>query len=78
MSEIEETREKIITPPLLGRLNIYSNTPLTAENVVNELSKSLARHLENVMAIEYLYWYRRGLQPILSKGNGNIGMSYGE
>ena len=67
MSEIEETREKIIAPPLLGRLNIYSNTPLTAENIVNELSRSLARHLDNVMAIEYLYWYRRGLQPILGK-----------
>lgn len=67
MSEITDTKEKIIAPPLLGRLNIYSNTPLNEENIVAELSKVMASHLNNVVAIEYLYWYRRGLQPILGK-----------
>lgn len=66
MSE-STVNEKPIAPPLLGRLNIYSNTSLTDENVVDELSKTLASHLTNVAAIEYLYWYRRGLQPILEK-----------
>lgn len=66
MSEIDE-KNKPVAPLLLGRLNIYSNTSLTDENVVDELSKTLAFHLTNVAAIEYLYWYRRGLQPILEK-----------
>lgn len=66
MSEIT-TNEKVIAPPLTGRLNIYSNTPLNETNIIVELSKTLASHLTNVAAIEYLYWYRRGLQPILRK-----------
>ena len=66
MSEIT-TNEKIVAPPLVGRLNIYSNTPLDEQNIIVELSKVLASHLVNVIAIEYLYWYRRGLQPILGK-----------
>ena len=54
--------------PLFGRKQIFSNTyNLTAENIVAEISASLPRHLENQLCIEYLYWYRRGLQPILGK-----------
>lgn len=68
MSEIViEQNEKVIAPPLLGRLNIYSNTPLDEQNIIAELSKVMANHIVNVTAIEYLYWYRRGLQPILGK-----------
>ena len=66
MSEITQN-EKIVAPPLVGRLNIYSNTPIDEENIIDELSKVLASHFVNVIAIEYLYWYRRGLQPILGK-----------
>lgn len=54
--------------PLFGRKQIFSNTyNLTADNIVEEISASLPRHLENQLCIEYLYWYRRGLQPILGK-----------
>ena len=68
MSEIViEQNEKVIAPPLLGRLNIQSNTPLDEQNIIAELSKVMANHIINVTAIEYLYWYRRGLQPILGK-----------
>lgn len=54
--------------PLFGRNKIYSNIKnITANNIIDEISMSLARHIENMMCIEYLYWYRRGVQPILNK-----------
>lgn len=69
MSEINTERAYRETDlPLFGRKQIFSNTyDLTAENVIEEISASLPRHLENQLCIEYLYWYRRGMQPILEK-----------
>lgn len=54
--------------PLFGRKQIFSNTyDLNEDNIISEISTSLPLHLENQMCIEYLYWYRRGIQPILAK-----------
>jgi len=54
--------------PLFGRKQIFSNTyDLNEDNIITEISASLPLHLENQMCIEYLYWYRRGIQPILAK-----------
>ena len=63
---IEIVRETDL--PLFGRKQIFSNTyDLNEDNIISEISTSLPLHLENQMCIEYLYWYRRGIQPILAK-----------
>ncbi len=53
---------------LFGRRDIYSNiAELTQDNIINEINNSLAFHMENLMSEDYLYWYRRGVQPILER-----------
>lgn len=53
---------------MLGRRNIYSSVDaITPENVVAEVNSALKFHFMNVSEMEYLYWYRRGLQPILQR-----------
>lgn len=53
---------------LFGRRKIYTTTEeITRENVVNELNSLLSLHSLNMMEMEYLYWYRRGLQPITQR-----------
>lgn len=53
---------------LFGRRKIFTAvSEITAENVLDEVNNALAIHMENVAEMEYLYWYRRGLQPILTR-----------
>ena len=53
---------------LHGRRKIYTMAnEITAENVISELLMSLTIHEINVAEEEYLYWYRRGIQPILNR-----------
>lgn len=53
---------------LCGRYNIYTSVDdLTSEDVVAEVNSALTIHFMNLMAEEYLYWYRRGIQPILNR-----------
>lgn len=53
---------------LHGRRKIFTSySDLTEENVVVELNKALAFHYQNLFEEDYLYWYRRGLQPICLK-----------
>lgn len=53
---------------LCGRLDILSSlTELTPENVIAEVDSAVAFHNRNVISEDYLYWYRRGIQPILSR-----------
>lgn len=53
---------------LFGRRKIYSTTEyITRDNVVPLLNELLAVHCLNMLEMDYLYWYRRGLQPILSR-----------
>ena len=53
---------------LYGRRDIFSGVEeITGENVISEVNSALVYHLQNVVEEEYLYWYRRGLQPILSR-----------
>ncbi len=50
---------------LYGRSNIYSNeTEINENNIIGEVNMSLSYHIANMMSEDYLYWYRRGLQPI--------------
>lgn len=53
---------------LFGRRKIYTvSDVITADNVVAEVNRALADHAKNVIEEDYLYWYRRGKQPILSR-----------
>lgn len=53
---------------LTGRRDIFTATErLTADNVITEINNAIAYHLMNLAEEEYLYWYRRGLQPVLER-----------
>lgn len=53
---------------LFGRNKIYTALDdLTRDNVIVEVNKALGIHMVNVQEMNYLYWYRRGLQPILNR-----------
>lgn len=51
-----------------GRRRIYSTSNvITSENVIDEVNKALNTHICNMVEEQYLYWYRRGIQPILDR-----------
>lgn len=53
---------------LFGRTVIYTDAEyIDASNVVEELNHALFFHSANANQINYLYWYRRGKQPILGR-----------
>ena len=53
---------------IYGRRDIYTaNEVLTRENVLNEVNYALGFHFRNVFEEQYLYWYRRGFQPIVNR-----------
>lgn len=63
-----ENEIKKIAGFLFGRRDIFTAVDeLTEDNVVDEVNSALVYHLQNVAEEEYLYWYRRGLQPILNR-----------
>lgn len=53
---------------LFGRLDIYASfDEITPENVVQEVNEALVYHLQNLLQEDFLYWYRRNVQPILGR-----------
>ena len=53
---------------LFGRRKIYTSTDvITADNVIKEVNDALTIHMSNAREESFLYWYRRGLQPILDR-----------
>ena len=55
-------------PLLMGRRRITTNADeITVDNVKEELNRALEIHAWNAMEEEYLYWYRRGFQPVLGR-----------
>ena len=69
MAEYTNNVISTVSPDYLcGRLDIFSSVDvLTAENVVQEVNSALEFHNTNIISEDYLYWYRRGLQPILNR-----------
>ena len=54
------------SPVLLGRRKIFTSvSEITPDNVMDVLNSALTEHFRNLSEEEYLYWYRRGMQPIL-------------
>ena len=63
-----EDRQTVISNDLWGRLDIYASSDvITAENVVDELNTALPYHVQNLLQEDFLYWYRRNVQPILHR-----------
>ena len=59
---------EIIEGGMFGRKEILTSVDkITKENVASVLSKALMVHNTNSVAIDYLYRYMRGEQPILSR-----------
>ena len=59
---------KVISNNLFGRLDIYATSDdITPENVIEELNTALPFHVQNLLQEDFLYWYRRNVQPILNR-----------
>ena len=69
MSETVETKQPDtgVSNTLFGRRKIFTSNIITEENVVEEVNRALEWHVINMREEEYLYWYRRGVQPILCR-----------
>lgn len=64
----EQSVNEIITNDLFGRRTIFSSVEdLNAENIIDEVTSALVIHLQNLFEEERLYWYRRGVQPVLKR-----------
>ena len=63
-----DNNHPVISNNLFGRLDIYATSDeITAENVVYELNTALPYHVQNLLQEDFLYWYRRNVQPILQR-----------
>ena len=64
----ENEKNSVVRNDMFGRLDIYSTyDDITEENLVNELNSALIYHVKNMLQEEFLYWYTRGVQPILGR-----------
>ena len=58
----------VITNNMFGRLDIYASfDDITDDNIVGELNSALVYHVQNLLQENFLYWYRRNVQPILRR-----------
>lgn len=58
----------VVRNDMYGRLDIYSTfDEITEDNVKEELNSALTYHVKNMLQEEFLYWYTRGVQPILNR-----------
>ena len=68
MSEFDSHGFKIGCDTLFGRRKIFTSiADIDESNVISEVNRALEYHIPNMMEEDYLYWYRRGIQPILSR-----------
>ena len=66
----EENNAPVLTMSqrLFGRRDIFASAEeLTIDNIIYEVNTALEYHYANVMEEDYLYWYRRGLQPVFNR-----------
>lgn len=62
------TTNAVVRNDLYGRLDIYASfDDINEDNIKEELNSALVFHVKNMLQEEYLYWYRRGVQPILNR-----------
>ena len=64
----ENGRKPVVRNDMYGRLDIYSTfDDIDEQSLVGELNSALVYHIKNMLQEEFLYWYRRGVQPILNR-----------
>lgn len=68
----EKTDSKTIAATyLVGRLPIYTSIegfdPSRTNEIIAEVNEALSIHTQNLIAMNYLYWYRRGVTPIYAR-----------
>lgn len=56
---------------LHGRLPIFTSiegfSPDKTDEIIDEVNEAISIHVRNLLDMEYLYWYRRGITPIEGK-----------
>ena len=68
MAEDFFEKSPVVRNDMYGRLDIYSPLEdINAENVKEELNSAMIYHIQNMLQEEFLYWYTRGVQPILNR-----------
>ena len=61
-------KSPVIRNDMFGRLDIYASyDDINEENLIAELNSALVYHVGNMLQEEFLYWYTRGVQPILNR-----------
>lgn len=67
----ENITENGIRNYLVGRLPIFTSierfNPAYPSEIITEVTEGLSIHCQNLIAMEELYWYRRGITPIYAK-----------
>ena len=67
----ETTEKKGIESYLVGRLPIYTSIerfdPARPDEILAEVREAQVIHNQNLIAMEELYWYRRGVTPVWGK-----------
>lgn len=62
------TKSPVIRNDMFGRLDIYASfDDINEDNLIAELNSALVYHVGNMLQEEFLYWYTRGVQPILNR-----------
>lgn len=61
-------KNAVVSNDMFGRLDIYSTfDDISEDEIVGELNSALVYHVRNMLQEEFLYWYTRGVQPILNR-----------
>ena len=61
-------KSPVIRNDMFGRLDIYASyDDINEENLIAEVNEALVYHVRNMLEEEFLYWYTRGVQPILNR-----------
>ena len=72
MEEKKRPSYETISPYLVGRLPIYTSVkgafdPAHTGEIISEVNEANEIHTLNLIAMDYLYWYRRGVAPIYGR-----------
>ena len=67
---MDESNNKspVVRNDMFGRLDIYASfDDINEGNLIAEVNEALVYHVRNMLEEEFLYWYTRGVQPILNR-----------
>lgn len=71
LTQTTENKELHLAEFLTGRRTVWTSfdrfDPRNPKEMITELNTALSVHIRNLVAMEYLYWYRRGITPVLTK-----------